>query len=138
MGESFLQQTVVCDAILLKAVEEGCWCVLHFWFLDDHNTLKVGVHTGWFYVGPNGNIGVVASTLLGIINPTKALVEEVIEAFVDVICLGHDHCVAYGGPVTNSSNCVNLGRKRDNYVLIIIRSNTKSLISYICSRCVCI
>ena len=97
MEESHLQQTVVCDAIFLKAVEEGCWCVLHLRLLDDYNTLEVRVHTGGFQVGPNGNVGVVTGALLGDINLTKALVEEVIETFMDVICLYHDHCVAFDG-----------------------------------------
>ena len=59
-------------------------------------------------MGPNGNIGVVANPLLGVINLAEALVEEVIEAFVDVICLGHNHRVAFNGRVTNGSNCVDL------------------------------
>ena len=46
VGESLLQQTVVCDAVLLKAVEKGCWCVLHLRLLSDHHTLEVGIHTG--------------------------------------------------------------------------------------------
>ena len=98
----------MCDAVLLKAVEEGCRCVLHLRLLDNHNTLEVGVHTGGFQVSPNGNVGVVASTLLGIINLTKALVEEIIEAFMNVICLSHHHCVAFNDRVTDSSNCVDL------------------------------
>ena len=75
VGESRLQQTVVCDAILLKAVEEWCWCILHLRPFDDYHTLKVGVHTGWLHVSPNCNVGVVASPLLGIINSAKVLVE---------------------------------------------------------------
>ena len=112
MRENHLQQIMVCNAILLKAVEEGCWCVLHFRLVNDHHTLEVGVHTRGFYVSSNSNIGVEASALLGIINPAKALVEEVIEAFMYVICLDHDHCVTFNGRMTDGSNCVDLGRGR--------------------------
>ena len=59
-------------------------------------------------MSPDGNIGVVASPLLGDINLAKSLVEEVVEAFVDVIRLGHHHCVAFDGRVTNGSNRVDL------------------------------
>ena len=75
IGQGLLQQTVVCDAILLKAVEEWCWCVLHLRLLNNHHTLKVGVHTGGLHVGSDGNVGVVTSTSLGIINSAEALVE---------------------------------------------------------------
>ena len=75
IGQGFLQQTAVCDAIFLKAVEERCWCVLHLRLLNDHNTLEVRVHTGGLRVGPNSNVGVVTSTFLGIINSAEALVE---------------------------------------------------------------
>ena len=108
MGESLLQQTAVCDTILLQAVEEGCWCVLHLRLLDNHHTLKVGVHAGGFQVGPNSNVGVVTGAPLGVINLTKALVEEVIEAFMNIICLSHHHCVAFNDRVTDGSNRVDL------------------------------
>ena len=109
MGESLLQQTVVCDAILLKAVEKGYWCALHLKLLNDHNTLEVGVHTRGFCVGPNSNVGVVTGALLGIINLMKALVEEIIEAFMNIICLCHYHCVAFNGRVTDGCNRIDLG-----------------------------
>ena len=102
---------MVCDAILLKAVEEGCWCVLHLRLLDNNNTLEVGVYTRRFQVGPNCNVGVVASSLLGIINPAKALIEEIVEAFMDVIGLGHQHSVAFNGRMANGCNCIYLGRE---------------------------
>ena len=108
MGESHLQQTVVRDAILLKAVEEGCWCVLHLRLFNDHHTLKVGVHTRGFCVGPNSNTGVVARPFPGDIDPAEALVEELIKTFMDVIRLSHHHCVSFNGRVTNGSNCVDL------------------------------
>ena len=75
IGQGLLQQTVVCDAIFLKAVEEGCWCVLHLRLLNNYHTLEVRVHTGGLHVGPNSNVGVVTSTSLGIINSAEALVE---------------------------------------------------------------
>ena len=108
MEENFLQQAMVCDVVFLKAIEEGCWCVLHFRLLNDHNTLKVRVHTGGLCVGSNGNVGVVTSAPLGVINFTKALVEQVIETFMNIICLSHYHCVAFNDRVTNGSNCVDL------------------------------
>ena len=75
VGESLLQQTVVCDAVLLKAIEEGCWCLLHFRLFDNHHTLEVRVHTTGLCVSPNSNVGVVTSISLGIINSAEALVE---------------------------------------------------------------
>ena len=119
VGESLLQQTVVCDTVFLKAVEEGCWCVLHLRLLDDHNTLEVGVHTGWLHVSPNYNVGVVASALLGIINSVKVLVKEVIEAFMYAICLRHQYCVTFNRRVKDGSNCVNLGIKTQRGELFI-------------------
>ena len=97
VGKCLIQKTAVCDAILLEAVEERCWCVLHLRLFDNHNTLKVGVHSGGLCVGSNSNVGEVARSFMGIINLTKALVKEVIEAFMDVICLCHDYCVAFDG-----------------------------------------
>ena len=118
VGESLLQQTVVCDAILLKAVEEGCRCVLHLRLLNDHNTLKVRVHTGGFCVSPNGNVGVVTGAPLGVINLTKALVEKVIETFMNVICLSHHHCVAFSSRVTNGSKCIDLEEREGEMITI--------------------
>ena len=60
-------------------------------------------------MGPNGNVGVVTGAPLGVINPAKALVEEVIEAFMNVICLCHYHCVAFNGRVTDGYDCIDLG-----------------------------
>ena len=111
VGENFLQQTAVCDAVLLKAVEEGCWCVLHLRLFDNHNTLEVRIHTRWLHVGPNSNVGIVVSTTFRIINLAEALVEEVIEAFVNIICLCHQYCVAFNSRVTDCCNCVDLGRE---------------------------
>ena len=64
----------------------------------------------------NSNVGVVTSALLGVINLTKALVEEVIETFMDIICLCHDHCVTFNDRVTNGSNCVDLGSEGMAYI----------------------
>jgi len=108
VGESLLQQTVVCDAVLLKAVKEGCWSVFQFRLFDDHHTLEVGIHTRGLCVSPNGNVCVVTSAMLGIVNSTKALIEEVIEAFVDAVCLCHQHRVSFNGRVTNCCNCIDL------------------------------
>ena len=115
-GKSHLQHTVMCDAVLLKAVEEGCWCFLHLRRLDDHDTLEVRIYTRRLQVGSNGNVGVVASAFLRIINFVEALVEKVIEAFMDVICLGHDYCVTFNGRMTNCSNCTDLGREGQPFI----------------------
>ena len=112
VGESLLQQTVVCDTIFFKAIEEGCWCVLQLRLLNDNHTLKVGVHTGGLCMSTNGNVSIVTCALPRNINPAEALVEEVIEAFMNIICLGHHHCVAFDGRVTNGCNCINLGREQ--------------------------
>ena len=115
-GKSHLQHTVMCDAVLLKAVEEGCWRFYHLRLLDDHDTLEVRIHTRWFQMGSNGNVSVVASAFLWIINLVEPLVEKVIEAFVDIICLGHDYCVTFNGRMTNRSNCIDLGREGQPFI----------------------
>ena len=108
VGESLLQQTVVCDTAFLKAVEERCWCVLHLRLLDNHNTLEVRVHTGGFHVSSNSNVSVITGAPLGVINFAKALVEQVIKAFMNIICLSHHHCVAFNDRMTDGSNRVDL------------------------------
>ena len=75
MGECRLQQTVVCDAIFLKAVEEACWCVFHLRFLDNHNTLEVRVNMRGFCVSPNGNVGVITNAPFWIFNLAEVLIE---------------------------------------------------------------
>ena len=55
-----------------------------------------------------GDIGVVACAFLGNINLAKALVEQLIETFMNIICLCHHHCVAFNDRVTDGSNCVDL------------------------------
>ena len=46
--------------------------------------------------------------MLGVINATESLVEEIIETLMDVICLAHHNCVAFDCRVTNGCNCVDL------------------------------
>ena len=65
----------MCDAILLEAVEEGCWCVLHLRLLDNHHTLEVRVHTGGLHVGSNGNVGVITNAPFWIFNLAEVLIE---------------------------------------------------------------
>ena len=48
-------------------------------------------------VGTNRNVGVVSGALLGVINATESLVEEIVEAFVNIICLAHYNRVAFYG-----------------------------------------
>lgn len=43
-----------------------------------------------------GNISEVAGPLFWVINCSEILVEEVVEAFVNLICLIQKNCVAFG------------------------------------------
>ena len=107
-GESNLQQGFVGDAVLLKPVQEWSWRVHHLRLLHNHNTLEVGVHSARSQVGSDGNVGVVTGTPVLVVDPTEPLVEEVVEAFVDVVCLAHDYCVALYGRVADGSYRVDL------------------------------
>ena len=100
------------DAIFLKSVEEGRGCILHFRFLQDDHTLKVGVHTARLQMGPYGNIGVVPWPFLGVIDPPKSLVEEVVETLMNIISLTHDDRVALDGRVADGSYRVDLRREQ--------------------------
>ena len=64
-------------------------------------------------MGTNGNVGIVTSVSITVINYAEPLVEEVIKAFVDVICLSHHDSMAFNGRVTDCCNSVNLQRERE-------------------------
>ena len=49
--------------------------------------------------------------MLGVINATESLVEEIIETLMNAICLAHHNCVAFDCRVTNGCNCVNLHKR---------------------------
>lgn len=98
------------DAVLLKPVEEGSRCVDHLRFLHDHHTLEVGVNPAGSQVGPNSNVGVITGAFLLVVDAAEPLVEEVVEALVDVVCLAHDDRVALNGRVADGSYCVDLER----------------------------
>ena len=107
-SESSLHQYGVSDAILLKPVQERSWCLSNLRLLHHDDTLEVGMDPTRPQVGSNRNIGVVSRPLLGVVNTTEPLVEEVIEALMDFICLTHDHRVTLNGRVANGCYCINL------------------------------
>ena len=107
MVQCSLQHLLVRQKVLLKPVEERWRDILQLGFLHHHYTLKLGVHTARFDVGPNGNVGVVPWARGGI-DAVEAAVEEVIEALVNSIGLGHHHSMAFCGRVANSSDGVDL------------------------------
>ena len=96
------------DAVLLKTIEEGSGCVLHLRLLHNNYALEVGMHAGGLEVSPNRNVGVVTGSLLGVIDPAETLVEEVIEALMNVIRLAHHDSVTLDCRVTDCSNRVDL------------------------------
>ena len=101
----------MCDAVLLKPVEEWCRCVFNFRLLHHDNTLEIRMDTTRFKVGTNCNVGVVSRTMFWVINTTKSLVEEIIEALVYVICLAHHHCMTFYSGMANSCNCIDLEKR---------------------------
>ena len=77
------------DAVLLKAVQEWSRSVGELRLPHNHHTLEVLVHTAWLVVAANGNVSIEPWLLCGVrvINTAKVLVEQVIEALMNVICL---------------------------------------------------
>ena len=105
---------MVGKAVLFKAVQEWGWHVLHFRFLHHNHTLELWVHPAWLGVSPYGYIGIVTRSTVLIVNPAKPLVEQIIEALMDVISLSHYNCVSLNGRVTNCSNGIDLKMIRRN------------------------
>ena len=77
------------DAVLLKSVQEWSRGVKELRLLHNHHTLEVLVNTTRLVMAANGNVSVEPGFLVGVwvINASKVLVEQVIEALVNVICL---------------------------------------------------
>ena len=71
-------------------------------------------------MGPNGNVGIVAGALLGVINAAEALVKEIIEALMDVVSLAHNNSVALDGRVPDCSNGVYLGKEKVNILSMVV------------------
>ena len=77
------------DAVLLKAVQEWSRSVEKLRLFHNHYTLEVLVHAARFVVAANGNVSIESWFLrdIWIVNTAKVLVEQVIETFMNVICL---------------------------------------------------
>ena len=88
-AEPGIQEVLMGDAILLKSVQEWSRGVRELRLLHNHHTLEVLVHTAGLVMAANGNVSVEPWLLVGVwvINASKVLVEQVIEALVNVICL---------------------------------------------------
>ncbi len=106
--ECCLQYRFVSDEVLLKSVQKRGWGIDYLRFLNHHHTLKVGMNPGWSEVGTNSNVSVIARAFIEVINSSESLIEEVIEALVNIVSLTHDYSVTYNDRVTNSGNGVNL------------------------------
>ena len=89
------------DAVLLKPVQKRRRSVFHFRLLHHNHALEVGVDATWPEVGSNCNVGVVSRSVLLVVDSPESLVEEVVEALVNVVCLTHDHSVPLYGRVAN-------------------------------------
>lgn len=107
-SESGVHERGVNDAILLKPVQKRSRSVFHFGLLHHNHTLEVGVHATRPQVGSNCNVGVVAGSLMGVVDATEPLVEEVVKALVNVICLTHYYSVSFNGRVSNGCYCIDL------------------------------
>ena len=88
-AEPSTQKVLLGDAVLLKSVQEWSRGVRELRLLHNHHTLEVLVHTAGLVMAANGNVSVEPWLLVGVwvINASKVLVEQVIEALVNVICL---------------------------------------------------
>ena len=75
------------ERVLLKPVQERGWDVINLRLPYNDNALEVWMHSTRLVVCPYCYVGVVTWTRFGVINATKSLVEEIIEAFVYLICL---------------------------------------------------
>ena len=88
-AEPGIQEVLMGDAVLLKSVQEWSRGVKELRLLHNHHTLEVLVNTARLVMAANGNVSVEPWLLVGVwvINASKVLVEQVIEALVNVICL---------------------------------------------------
>ena len=109
-AKSCIQEVLVWDAVLLKAVQEWSRSVGELWLPHNHYTLEVLVHTAWLVVAANGNVSIEPWLFLRVwvVNTPKVLVEQVIEALMNVICLWHQDSLPFHSSMTDGSNCVNL------------------------------
>ena len=62
------------------------------------------------------DVCIVSGTLMGVVNTTKSLIEEVIETFMYAVCLAHYYCMTFYCRVTNCSNCVYLKYRESDQV----------------------
>ena len=69
--------------------------------------------------------------MLGVINATKSLVEEIIKTLVNVICLAHHNCVTFECRVTNGCNCVDL-RDRNGQDTCVSKHVHTCVQEYVC------
>lgn len=85
------------DAIFFKPIQERGWSSINLRLFDNYNTTKVRVYSTWSEMGSNGYISIISRTMFGIVYSTEPLIEEVIEALMNVICLTHHYSMALNG-----------------------------------------
>ncbi len=100
------------QVILLKPIQKWWRNVLELRVFNDNHAFKVRVDSARLDVGPDGDIGVVARSGVGV-DAMESTVEEVVEGLMDGVGLAEDYSVALVGRVTNSCNRVHLWEKRD-------------------------
>ena len=93
--KSCAKECFMTDAVLLKPVQERGRSGFNIRLFDHDHTHKVRVYSTGPQVGPNGYVGIVTGAVLWVVYPTEPLIEEIIKALVDVVCLAHDDGVAF-------------------------------------------
>ena len=82
-----------------------------------------------FKVSTNCNVGVVSRPVFWVVNATESLVEEIIEALVDVICLTHHHCMTFYSGMANGCNSINLDREQRGDVLAMLKTHYTGILA---------
>ena len=108
--QSCPEKVLVRNSVLLKPVQERSRSVLHFRFLYNDNTLEVLVDPTRFVVATNGNVCIELGLFgwVRIVNPPEVLVEEVVEALMNVVSLRHQHCLPFFCSMPDGSYGVHL------------------------------
>ena len=81
------------NAIFLEPIQKGGGSVLDLTLSDHDDALEVPVDPRGFQVSAYGNVGIVTGAVLGVVDPTEPLIEEVIETLMNIISLTHYYSV---------------------------------------------
>ena len=107
----------MCYVILLESVQERCWCLIQFRLLNGYNALKVGMYTARLKMSTNGNVSIQSCSRIWVINSLKSPIKQIIEPLMNIISLQHYYTVALNGRMSDSSNCVNLRKIKQNVII---------------------